>query len=222
MIPLAGLDFFHDGAFGRCRSGRMVRFMVNFVLIGGGAQFACLLLSDQRTSIRDQTTDPQPWPNSRYATHEVPACNSSIACWSVIRIRSKPAANAPVCSESKTHFEEAKRDYLELIRRRPTDFGALNDFGTLVLKAGYRDAARSLFGEAVRHHPGNPNGHVNLANLLFLTGEASRSPRFISKRRCGSIPTMFMRIAAWAISWPSSATRRAPGGIATRVLRITS
>jgi hypothetical protein len=68
-------------------------------------------------------------------------------------------------------FEEAKRDYLEIIRRRPTDFGALNDFGTLVLKAGYKDAARSLFSEAVRHHPGNPMGHVNLANLLFMIGE---------------------------------------------------
>jgi tetratricopeptide repeat protein len=68
-------------------------------------------------------------------------------------------------------YEEAKRDYLELIRLRPTDFGALNDFGTLVLKAGYRDAARSLFDEAVRHHPDNPNGHVNLANLLLLSGE---------------------------------------------------
>jgi Tetratricopeptide repeat len=68
-------------------------------------------------------------------------------------------------------YEEAKRDYLELIRLRPTDFGVLNDFGTLVLKAGYRDAARSLFDEAVRHHPDNPNGHVNLANLLLLSGE---------------------------------------------------
>jgi len=68
-------------------------------------------------------------------------------------------------------FEAAKRDYLELIRRRPTDFGALNDFGTLVLKAGYREAARSLFGEAVRHHPDNANGRVNLANLLLLLGE---------------------------------------------------
>jgi Flp pilus assembly protein TadD len=69
------------------------------------------------------------------------------------------------------HFDDAKRDYLELIRRKPTDFAALNDFGTLVLSAGYREAARSLFGEAVRHHPDNPNGHVNLANLLFLIGE---------------------------------------------------
>jgi Tetratricopeptide repeat len=68
-------------------------------------------------------------------------------------------------------FEEAKRDYLELLRRRPTDFGALNDFGTLVLKAGYKEAARTLFNEAVRHHPDNPMGHVNLANLLFLTDQ---------------------------------------------------
>jgi hypothetical protein len=72
-------------------------------------------------------------------------------------------------------FEEAKQDYLELLRRRPTDFAALNDFGTLVLNAGYREAARSLFGEAVRHHPANANGHVNLANLLFLIGEPAQA-----------------------------------------------
>src|SRR3984885_8261536 len=72
-------------------------------------------------------------------------------------------------------FEEAKRDYLDLIRRRPTDFTALNDFGTLVLKAGYKDAALSLFSEAVRHHPGNPMGRVNLASLLFLTGEQDQA-----------------------------------------------
>ncbi len=72
-------------------------------------------------------------------------------------------------------FEGAKRDYLELIRRKPTDFAALNDFGTLVLNAGYREAARSLFGEAVRHHPANPSGHVNLANLLFLLGEPAQA-----------------------------------------------
>jgi Tetratricopeptide repeat len=68
-------------------------------------------------------------------------------------------------------FAEAKRDYLEIIRCRPTDFGALNDFGTLVLRAGYKDAARSLFSEAVRHHPDNPMGRVNLANLLLFIGE---------------------------------------------------
>lgn len=70
-------------------------------------------------------------------------------------------------------FEEAKRDYLELLRRKPDDFAALNDFGTLVLNAGYREAARTLFSEAVRCHPGLPNGCVNLGNLLFLLGERS-------------------------------------------------
>ncbi len=68
-------------------------------------------------------------------------------------------------------FEEAKRDYLDLLRRKPDDFGVLNDFGALVLKAGYSGAARSLFSEAVRHHPDNPMGHVNLGNLLLLSEE---------------------------------------------------
>lgn len=67
--------------------------------------------------------------------------------------------------------EEAKRDYLELIKRKPDDFGVLNDFGALVLKAGYSSAARSLFERAIRHHPDRPAGRVNLANLLLLAGE---------------------------------------------------
>ncbi len=68
-------------------------------------------------------------------------------------------------------FEAAKRDYLELIRRKPGNFGVLNDFGTLVLNAGYGSAARSLFEEAVRRHPDNPKGRVNLANLLLVSEE---------------------------------------------------
>jgi Tetratricopeptide repeat len=72
-------------------------------------------------------------------------------------------------------IEQAKRDYLELIRRKPSDFGVLNDFGTLALKAGYRSAAHSLFTEAVRHHPDNPTGLVNLANLLLLSGEHEKA-----------------------------------------------
>jgi hypothetical protein len=67
--------------------------------------------------------------------------------------------------------EDAQHDYLELLRRTPTDFGALNDFGTLALTTGHKDAARTLFSEAVRHHPDNPNGRVNLANLLLALGE---------------------------------------------------
>jgi len=73
------------------------------------------------------------------------------------------------------HFEAAKRDYLELLRRAPTDFGALNDYGKLVLKAGYKNTARSLFTASVHHHPDNPRGQVNLANLLSLVGEPDQA-----------------------------------------------
>jgi Tetratricopeptide repeat len=72
-------------------------------------------------------------------------------------------------------FDEAKREYLELLRQAPTDFGVLNDFGTLALKAGHKEAARSLFAAAVQHHPDNPNGHVNLGNLLLAIGEHAQA-----------------------------------------------
>jgi hypothetical protein len=67
--------------------------------------------------------------------------------------------------------DDAKRDYLALLARAPTHFGALNDFGTMLLATGYRDAARTVFEQAVRHHPDQPNGYVNLANLLLALGE---------------------------------------------------
>jgi hypothetical protein len=67
--------------------------------------------------------------------------------------------------------EEAKRDYLELLRRAPTHFAALNDFATMLLATGYRDAARTVLEQAVRHHPDRPDGLVNLANLLLQLGE---------------------------------------------------
>src|ERR1700724_933334 len=63
--------------------------------------------------------------------------------------------------------EEAKRDYLALLQRAPTHYGAPNDFGTMLLATGFRDAARTVFEQAVRQHPDQPNGHVNLANLLL-------------------------------------------------------
>jgi hypothetical protein len=99
------------------------------------------------------------------------ASGSLSARWSKTPTRSKPATNVPACCASSASSRAAKRDYLELLRRTPTDFRALNDFGTLVLAAGYKEAARSLFSEAVSHHRANPNGRVNLANLLFLTDE---------------------------------------------------
>jgi len=118
-------------------------------------------------------------------------------------------------------YEAAKADYLELLRRRPTDFGVLNDFGNLVLKAGYKDAARSLFSEAVRHHPDNPMGRVIWQRCCSCSTSSAKRAR-ISKRPSAPIPTTFMPIAAWAICWPRSATRRARGRIAIGASRAIS
>ena len=67
--------------------------------------------------------------------------------------------------------EEARARYLEILQRDPTHFATLNNFGTLLYETDYRSAARTVFEQAVRHHPQQPMGHVNLANLLMYAGE---------------------------------------------------
>lgn len=73
--------------------------------------------------------------------------------------------------------EEAKQDYLAVLARDPSHFGALNDFATLLHADGYRSAARTLYREAAARHPGNPVAHVNLANLLFEDGSYDEARR---------------------------------------------
>ena len=65
----------------------------------------------------------------------------------------------------------AKQAYLELLRRCPSHFSALNELGTLAHASGHRSAARTAYEEAVRQHPRNPIGRVNLGNLLHEAGE---------------------------------------------------
>jgi Tetratricopeptide repeat len=67
--------------------------------------------------------------------------------------------------------EEAKRDYLAALALRPTHFGALNDLGSLLYQTDFRTAARTCYAEAIKHHPDNPAGHINLANALLAEGE---------------------------------------------------
>ena len=62
---------------------------------------------------------------------------------------------------------EAQQAFIELLRRVPTHFSALNEFGTLLTNMGAIDAACRVYSEAITHHPDNPMGHVNLANLLL-------------------------------------------------------
>ena len=58
-------------------------------------------------------------------------------------------------------------------RLAPTHFGALNNLGTLLYALGFTSAARTVYMQAVAHHPRNPKGHVNLANLLAACDETA-------------------------------------------------
>jgi tetratricopeptide repeat protein len=66
---------------------------------------------------------------------------------------------------------EAQLAFVEILRQTPADFNALNEFGGLLTGMGAIDAARRVYREAIDRHPGNPIGHVNLANLLLKASE---------------------------------------------------
>jgi tetratricopeptide (TPR) repeat protein len=62
---------------------------------------------------------------------------------------------------------EAQQAFIDILRRAPQNFSALNEFGTLLTNMGAIDAACRVYAEAILHHPENPMGRVNLANLLL-------------------------------------------------------
>lgn len=68
-------------------------------------------------------------------------------------------------------YEEARQAYLDLLALAPEHFGALNNLGALLHEQGFRTAARTAYARAVACHPGEPMGHVNLANALALNEE---------------------------------------------------
>jgi hypothetical protein len=62
---------------------------------------------------------------------------------------------------------DAQHAFVDILRRAPENFSALNEFGALLTQMGAIDAACRVYSEAIAHHPENPIGHVNLANLLY-------------------------------------------------------
>jgi hypothetical protein len=70
---------------------------------------------------------------------------------------------------------DAQQAFVELLRRAPTHFSALNEFGTLLTNMGAIDAACRVYAEAIAHHPANPIGHVNLANLRLRASKYSEA-----------------------------------------------
>jgi glutathione synthase/RimK-type ligase-like ATP-grasp enzyme len=62
---------------------------------------------------------------------------------------------------------EAQSAFVDILRRAPQHFSALNEFGTFLTQIGAIDAACRVYAEAILHHPDNPMARVNLANLLL-------------------------------------------------------
>jgi GNAT superfamily N-acetyltransferase len=67
--------------------------------------------------------------------------------------------------------EAATQVYVDILRLDASNFSALNEIGVLAGAGGHRSAARSAYTQAVRYHPGNPIGRINLGNLLFEDGD---------------------------------------------------
>lgn len=62
---------------------------------------------------------------------------------------------------------DAQAAFIDILRRHPTHFSALNEFGTWLAAQGAIDAACRVYAEAILHHPDNPMARVNLGNLLL-------------------------------------------------------
>jgi glutathione synthase/RimK-type ligase-like ATP-grasp enzyme len=74
---------------------------------------------------------------------------------------------------AKAQDAAARQAYVDVLRRDPTNFHALNELGNLAFAGGFRSAARTAYQEAVKHHPNNQIARVNLANLLREENDAA-------------------------------------------------
>ena len=72
---------------------------------------------------------------------------------------------------------EARDQFIELLTNEPTNSRALIEFGNLLSSMGYTAAACRVYKEAAERHPGNPAGHINLANLLLQGGRPEQVRR---------------------------------------------
>src|ERR1700688_345911 len=66
---------------------------------------------------------------------------------------------------------EAQQAFVDILLQAPTHFSALNEFGNFLASMDFIAAACRVYSEAITHHPTNPMGHVNLANLLLPGGD---------------------------------------------------
>jgi Tfp pilus assembly protein PilF len=67
--------------------------------------------------------------------------------------------------------DEARDAYLRLLARAPNHLRALNDFGTFLMKGGFRAAARTAYERALAIDARSALAHTNLANVLFAEND---------------------------------------------------
>jgi hypothetical protein len=66
---------------------------------------------------------------------------------------------------------------LDRLRRDPTNLAALMGLGAIALATGRRAAARTVFEQAARHHPGALAAPVTLGNMALEDGAATQARR---------------------------------------------
>jgi tetratricopeptide (TPR) repeat protein len=71
--------------------------------------------------------------------------------------------------------DAARHGYVAVLQRDPNHFGALNDLGMLLYKAGMLKDALTCYESAVAKHPGNAIGHANYAFMLLRGGDAAKA-----------------------------------------------
>lgn len=70
---------------------------------------------------------------------------------------------------------EAQQAFVDILLQAPSHLGALIAFGSFLTAKGHISAACRVYAEAVAHHPQEPIGHVNLANLLLRGRDPARA-----------------------------------------------
>ena len=73
--------------------------------------------------------------------------------------------------------DDARHGYLDALAAAPDHADTLNGLGAQLYRTGYHSAARTTYTQAVRCHPTEPIGHVNLANLLLEDGDLPAARR---------------------------------------------
>jgi Tetratricopeptide repeat len=93
-----------------------------------------------------------------------------------LRLAAEPGSIDLLVDRARLLFElgrtdQAKHQYLEILKRGGRHFSALNNFAVLLQKTGSNAAARQAYRAAIALNPGNPIGHTNFADLLVQEGE---------------------------------------------------